>query len=80
MPSERERPAKIVNVVRKVYGGGDDWKATMRTTLQLNESLDENLRAMWFRNQEIAKKTNQVLTPEEFARMIVDENFLSLID
>ncbi len=54
--------------------------ATLRSTLQLEDALDDNLRQMWLRNQEMAKQANQSLLPENFARMIVDQNFASLID
>lgn len=75
-----EKRALVVGVVRQTFGGGEDWKESLRNTLKLNESLDESLRGMWIRNQDIARQTNQPLSPEDFARMIVDKNFSSLID
>jgi hypothetical protein len=75
----QENVEAITSVVQRVYGGGGDWKATLRSTLQLSESLDESLRRMWLRNQEIAKQANQTLLPEDFARMVVDQNFSDLI-
>lgn len=59
--------------------GGDDWKVTIRVQLRLESSLDESLRGIWSRNQELAKLHNQPLHPIEFAKMIVDQNFASLI-
>ena len=67
------------SVVQKVWGGGDDWKETVRAQLHLESSLDESLRGMWSRNQELAKQHNQPLHPIQFAKMIVDQNFASLI-
>lgn len=75
----KEKVLTITSMVQRVYGGGDDWKATLRSTLQLDDALDDNLRQMWVRNQEIAKHANQPLPPEDFACMIVDQNFSSLI-
>ncbi len=69
-----------LSVVQRVYGGGDDWKATLRSTLHLKDTLDEDLRQMWLRNQDIAKRANVSLLPEDFARMVVDQDFSSLID
>ena len=65
--------------VQRVYGGGSDWKATLRSTLHLDNSLDEQLHQMWLKNQQIATQENQTLLPEDFARMVVDDNFSTLI-
>lgn len=70
----------IIGLVQRVYGGGVDWKATLRSTLHLENAIDENLRQMWLRNQDLAKQANQSLSPEDFARMVVDQNFSGLID
>lgn len=75
----KDKASTITAMVQRVYGGGDDWKATLRATLHLDDSLDGNLRQMWDRNQEIAGQANQSLLPEDFARMVVDQNFSSLI-
>ena len=34
---------------------------------------------MWLKNQQIATQENQTLLPEDFARMVVDDNFSTLI-
>jgi hypothetical protein len=75
----QEKVTTITSIVQRVYGGGEDWKATLRSTLHLEDSLDENLRLMWLRNQDIARQANQSLRPEDFARMVVDQNFSTLI-
>lgn len=69
----------ITAVIQQVYGGGDDWKATLRSAFQLGDSIDESLRQMWDRNQELARQANERLLPEDFARMVVDKNFASII-
>jgi hypothetical protein len=76
----KEKLPIITSMVQQVYGGGDDWKATLRSTLRLEDALDDNLRRLWDQNQHIAMQNNQSLAPEEFARMIVDKNFSSLVD
>lgn len=75
-----DKRAAMVAVTTRVFGGDDDWKSTVRTTLQLGESLDEHLRQMWVTNQQIAAQTGQTLSPTDFARMVVDKNFSSLIE
>ena len=75
-----EKVPTLTGIVQKVYGGGDDWKATLRSTLHLEDALDDDVRRMWLRNQDIAKQANESLLPEDFARMVVDQNFSSLIE
>ena len=75
-----EKVPTLTGIVQKVYGGGDDWKATLRSTLHLEDALDDDLRRMWLRNQDIAKQANESLLPEDFARMVVGQNFSSLIE
>jgi hypothetical protein len=75
----KEKMPTITSIIHRVYGGGGDWKATLRSTLHLDDALDENLRQMWVRNQDLARQANQTLPPEDFARMVVDQNFSSLI-
>jgi hypothetical protein len=75
-----EKVLTLTGIVQKVYGGGDDWKATLRSTLHLEDALDDDLRRMWLRNRDIAQQANESLLPEDFARMVVDQNFSSLID
>src|SRR4051812_36580789 len=65
-----EKQALARSVVQRVWGGGDDWKATVRGQLQLESSMDEALRGMWSRNQELAKQHNQQLHPIQFAKMV----------
>lgn len=77
LPPDKQALAR--SVVQRVWGGGDDWKATVRQQLHLEPSMDEGLRGMWSRNQELAKQHNQQLHPSQFAKMVVDQNFAHLI-
>ena len=74
-----DKEAIARSLVQRVWGGGNDWKATVREQLQFDQSLDESLRGMWERNQELAKQHNQPLDAIEFAKMVVDKNFASLL-
>ena len=74
-----DKQALARSVVQRVWGGGEDWKATVRGQLQLESSMDEALRGMWSRNQELAKQHNHQLHPTQFAKMVVDQNFAHLI-
>jgi hypothetical protein len=74
-----EKIPGLTNVVQQVYGGGPDWKATLRSVLHLEVGLDESLRQLWLHNQNLARQNNEKLLPEDFARMVVDQNFASMI-
>ncbi|HZN69337.1 MAG TPA: hypothetical protein VFB66_28945 [Tepidisphaeraceae bacterium] len=77
LPPDKQALAR--SVVQRTWGGGDDWKATVRQQLQLEQGIDEALRGMWSRNQETARQHHQQVHPVQFAKMVVDQNFASLI-
>jgi hypothetical protein len=74
-----DKQALACSVVERVFGGGADWKATVRQQLQLDAGIDESLRGMWKRNQQLAKQHDQVLHAVQFAKMVVDQNFVHLL-
>ena len=77
LPPEKQALARTT--VQRVFGGGEDWRATMREQLQLAPTMDDALRGMWTRNQELARQHHQELHPIQFAKMVADENFAHLI-
>ena len=70
---------RIEKVVRRVYGGGVDWRCTLRTQLDLMPTVDESIRGMWKRNCEIALQRGEPLLPVQFAKMFADANFGDLV-
>ena len=70
----------VGSLVQQVWGGTADWKKTVRSILSLTKVMDENIRQLWETNQQIAKENNETLHPVQFAKMLVDENFLHLIE
>ena len=77
LPPDKQGSAR--SVVQRVWAGGEDWKATVRAQLHLEPSVEEALRGMWSRNQELAKQHDEPLHPIQFAKMVVDQNFAHLI-
>jgi hypothetical protein len=75
-----DRQEAIAELVNSAFGGDDDWKQTIRRELDLLDTLDDNIRGLWARNQQIAKQAKTTLHPAQFARMIVDESFAHLVD
>jgi hypothetical protein len=78
LPSDKK--ALIITIVQKVFGGGTDWKKTVRDVLQLSGSIEDDIRSLWIENQQIAVQNNSELHPVQFAKMIVDDNFAEFID
>lgn len=68
------------STVQRVWGGNDDWKATLRRQLRFSSVMDETLREMWLRNQELSQQRNEPLSPNRFARFVADSNFASMIE
>jgi len=66
-------------IVRNVFGGGDDWMATIRHVFDLRDSIEGNLRVMWAKNREMARAQGVTLHPVQFAKMVADENFAPFI-
>lgn len=75
-----ERQELIRGVVQRSFGGGDDWKQTIRSTLQMDAGLDQQLQEMWQQNREAAEANGLELHPIQFAKMVADQNFAHLID
>jgi hypothetical protein len=57
------------------FGGGGRWQEAVERAVGMTSEAAQDMREMWARNQEIARAYGRTLTPEEFALMVVDENF-----
>jgi hypothetical protein len=74
-----ESSQKLAGLMQEALGGGPDWKQTLREMLQLDPSMDEELRKLWTTNEALARQQGIELHPVQFAKMVVDENFTTLI-
>ena len=72
--------AKIGVAVQRVFGGASDWRQTLRQEVGLHEATDVMIQRLWVRNQAIARERNETLHPDQFAKMVVNENFAHVID
>jgi hypothetical protein len=68
-----EMEAKVASIVRRQFGGGADWKATLRQTVKLPDDMDERIKALW-RAQPAG--TN----PLVFTLEVSNANFVDMID
>lgn len=64
------------SITQRIFGGGDNWRATLRDVLHLEASPDEEMRDLWTTAQSQTPTPN----PVDFARRMVDENFAHLIE
>ena len=74
-----EEEARVAQAVQRVWKGSNDWKQTVRTQLNLGDTLDQNFRDLWTQNLAIAQKNAVTLHPAQFAKMIADQNFAHLL-
>lgn len=74
-----ERHAGLAKIVQTVFGGESDWMETVRQQLQLGRGFNTNLQKMWQANQATAFQNGVTLHPIQFAKMVADANFASLI-
>jgi len=74
-----EQQQGLARLVKPVFGGGDDWKKTMRDVLHLEDSIDQQIKQMWEANKIKAKEMGTELHPVQYAKMFVDSNFAHLI-
>ena len=72
---EDEKQGGMITLIQKIFGGEDDWKATVRQVLEFDDELDGALREMWEKNQQLARNESFSLHPVQFAKMCADENF-----
>ena len=52
----------------------------MREVLRLPATIDDELRRLWAKNQEIAEHRKESLALVVFAQIIADENFAKFLD
>jgi hypothetical protein len=74
---EPEKAERLNEVLTRNFGG-DDWRKTLRQQFDLPQETDENLTLMWRQRQDEADAKGEGVSPEQFAREVVDEMFSDL--
>jgi len=78
LPAELE--SYMCRRIRQTHGGDDDWKATLRGVLHLDDGLDDRLRQMWNLHQQEAASAGTPPDPGGFTRRALeDESFAHLL-
>ena len=70
---EPEREAQVADAVRRGFGGGDDWRATLLEQIELNRDYDAEVLGLWTRRP-------PGLEPIEFMIGFSDANFVPYLD
>jgi hypothetical protein len=68
-----EMESKVARTVRRTFGGGSDWKTTLREAVKLPADMDDRIRALW-------RSQPSGTDPIQFALAVSNEYFLSMID
>ena len=74
-PDQEENMNRIAPKLQARFGGGGQWHEAVERAVGMEAEAAQDIRDMWARNQEIARANGLTLTPEEFAMMVVDDNF-----
>ncbi len=74
-PDQEDGLKRIAPKLQALFGGGGQWHEAVECVGLMDADTPQQIRGMWARNQEIARANGLTLTPEEFAMMVVDDNF-----
>jgi hypothetical protein len=62
--------------LRQLYGVEGSWQTILAAVLRMPPNTPDQIRAMWARNLAVAKSRSETLSPQRFAEMFVDSNFV----
>jgi hypothetical protein len=68
-----EMERKVAKLVKTQFGGGSDWKASLRVGIKLPPDMDERIRELW-------RRQPPGVDPIAFTLVVSDENFRPMID
>ncbi len=67
--------ASMTPKLQNLYKSNGSWQEIIAGTVNMDANMPDRLKALWARNTEIARQNGTVLTPQQFAEMVVDDNF-----
>ena len=73
---EAKALAGMTPMLRMIYNRYAPWPEIIEWVVDIDPDAPKYLREMWQENQEIARQNNAQLTPQSFAKMIVNEHFI----
>ena len=67
-----KKAANVRDIVNRVWGGADDWMATVREQLGWEPSMDQTIRRNWAGYQKAAREQGVPGSATEFAMIFAD--------
>jgi hypothetical protein len=61
--------------LRTIYNLRGGWREIIASIVGFDDSLDNHIRSLWDQNSSLAVAHGEKLLAEDFAQMVVDENF-----
>ena len=72
-----DKRGAIAEIVQGAFGGGDDWRATLRRTLGVDRGVEALIAAEWGNVQEASGGDRSA---EAFARDLIDRDYVHLLE
>lgn len=72
---ENKKLEYIAPRLRSVFSTDGTWHEIIEKRMEFPPDMPDQLRDLWRVNLEIARRHDDLLTPQRFAEMVVDENF-----
>jgi hypothetical protein len=72
---DADRMMAMTPKLREIYDHSGDWPEIIAASINLPREVEADIGRMWERNREIARASDVTLSPQQFAEMIVDDNF-----
>jgi hypothetical protein len=73
-PSQLTVLEKMTPKLQQIYNSTSSWQDIVIEVMHWNPEIQPAIRALWEKNQVVARSTGRTLSPAEFAVMFVDEN------
>jgi hypothetical protein len=78
---DEEKLAQIAPRLHALYGGNGEWHDAIAASMEMPANMQALIRETWRKDLDIAAAHGAVaLTPEEFAKLFVDANFVPSSD
>ena len=76
LPTKDERHMQEAeHILQETFSSKDKWYDIIKDEIRISATDDDEIKKMWFDHKKLTQYHKQVLTSEEFARIIVDQNF-----
>jgi len=72
---DEARLATMAPKLGALYGVHGTWPEIIAQVMKFPPQAEEEFRKLWRHNSALAAQQNQQLLPEDFAQMVVDQNF-----